>query len=96
MSVTARPGPMMTVSIGTFRSSATLTAAVAHASPAIPVISVNLVYGARSRVETRLAASPTQTCGSGEPGTVDGWWYSSGSRVGSGRVEPSGTMAVDS
>jgi hypothetical protein len=73
MSVTSRPGPMITASSGTPRSAATSTQAAAQAEPAIPVISVNLVYGARSRVDSLRVLSPTQTCGSRDPGTVDGW-----------------------
>ncbi len=72
MSVTSRPGPMTTASSGTPRSCPTFPAASVHAWPAIPVISVNLVNGARSRVESLRVLSPTQTCGSLAPGTVDG------------------------
>src|SRR3954471_21055369 len=100
MSVTSRPGPMTTASSGTPSSRATEAAAAAQADPAIPVISVNRSYGARSRVDSlrvlpTLELAPTQTCGSRAPGTVDGWKYSSGSRSGSGRTDPSETIAVD-
>jgi hypothetical protein len=73
MSVTERPGPMTTASSGTPSSRATEAAAETQADPAIPVISVNRSYGARSRVDSLRVLSPTQTCGSRDPGTVDGW-----------------------
>jgi len=46
-------------------------AAAAHASSAMPVIRVKVVYGARSRVEALWVASPIPTCGRCEPGTVE-------------------------
>src|SRR3954447_21435297 len=61
--------------------SPTRSAAATHGSPAIPVISVKRVIGARSRVETLYVPSPTHACGSRAPGTVEGWKYSSGSPV---------------
>ncbi len=72
-SVTSRPGPMTTTASGTPRSPATFSAAATQASPAMPVIRVNLVTGARSWVESLARLSPTQTCGNREPGTVDAW-----------------------
>src|ERR1039457_4325351 len=43
-----------------------------------------------------VVLAPTQACGSLDPGTVDGWKYSSGSRVDAGRFDPSPAIAVDS
>src|ERR1039457_5657012 len=58
MSVISRPGPITTASSGMPRSRATFSVALTHASPAIPVIRVNLVTGARSRVEGLRVLSP--------------------------------------
>ena len=94
MSVTSRPGPMTTASSGTPRSCATFPAAPATPGRRIPVISVNLVNGARSRWRARACCRPPRRAGT-RPGDGRRLVVELGVAVRLGTCEPVESQVVE-